>query len=157
MSRGKRKSEYERFMAHVQKEETERTPGLGPCWLWQGAITSSGHGCFKFWDAKKGRWRTRSAHKYSYIHHNNGMKQPWLHICHKCDVRACVNPEHLYEGTRERNMQDMMERGRGKRQFEKKEQMAVLQVHHTKQLTVSEAIELDGWVEVVVDDDLPPF
>lgn len=54
-------------------------------------------------------------------------------------------------------MQDMMERGRGKRQFEKKEQMAVLQVHHTKQLTVSEAIELDGWVEVVVDDDLPPF
>lgn len=119
----KRKTEYERFLKLVKVEEIATRPELGPCHLWQGAITSSGHGCFKVWDSHKSKWRVRSAHKYSYLHHNGGMKQPWLHICHKCDVRACVNPEHLYEGTRERNMQDMMERGRGKGQFRSPDSM----------------------------------
>lgn len=113
--RRKRKTEYERFMKKVRLP----TEPDG-CWLWLGAITSSGHGTFRVWDATKEKWKVRSAHKYSYLHHNGSMKQPWLHIRHTCDVRHCVNPAHLIEGTRSQNMQDMIERGRGKMQFEAK-------------------------------------
>jgi len=35
-----------------------------------------------------------------------------LHICHKCDVRMCINPEHLFAGTSADNMKDMCKKGR---------------------------------------------
>lgn len=36
---------------------------------------------------------------------------------HTCDVRHCVNPDHLYDGTHKNNADDMIARGRGKNQF----------------------------------------
>lgn len=35
-----------------------------------------------------------------------------MDACHTCDVRACVAPEHLYEGSRSQNMRDCVSRGR---------------------------------------------
>lgn len=40
-----------------------------------------------------------------------GVK-PGLDVCHTCDNPPCVNPAHLYVGTRSRNLQDMADRGR---------------------------------------------
>ena len=35
-----------------------------------------------------------------------------MDACHTCDVRNCINPDHLYEGTRKQNMADCTARGR---------------------------------------------
>lgn len=37
---------------------------------------------------------------------------PRMDACHTCDVRACTNPDHLYEGSRRQNMADCRARGR---------------------------------------------
>lgn len=35
-----------------------------------------------------------------------------MDACHRCDVRACVRPDHLYEGTRRQNVADSIQRRR---------------------------------------------
>lgn len=51
------------------------------------------------------------AHRASFIAHNPGTPAPRL-VCHECDVRECVNPNHLYSGDFISNRADMLERKR---------------------------------------------
>ncbi len=95
----------ERFWAKVDKR------GPGECWLWQGYIDAGGHGRFA------GPDNIVLAHRYSYFLHN-GWLPPSADggmVCHTCDVKACVNPAHLYAGDQSTNMRDVVERGRQKR------------------------------------------
>ncbi len=75
------------------------------CWLWTRCVNESGYGVF----CNSGK--TILAHRYSYQICKGDIPEGLL-ICHTCDVRECVNPQHLYAGTHIQNMKDMVDRGR---------------------------------------------
>lgn len=78
------------------------------CWVWQGATTSTGYGVF-WLDGKQER-----AHRAAWLLHRGSIPEG-RHVLHTCDVRACVNPDHLYLGDDLDNARDRDQRRRNPR------------------------------------------
>ncbi len=77
------------------------------CWIWQKSRTKSGYGHL--------RWKHVSqAHRVAYTAFIGPIEDGLL-VRHRCDVRACVNPDHLLLGTHGDNMADMVSKGRSAR------------------------------------------
>ncbi len=79
------------------------------CWEWQMSLNKGGYGKFLF------RYQKRLAHRIAYsISFGFDFANNKLCVLHKCDNRKCVNPNHLFLGTYNDNIQDMMRKGRNK-------------------------------------------
>lgn len=88
-------------------------PNMG-CWIWTGASNDSGYGCIGIGH------RNVLAHRAVFIL-ENGREAVGL-LMHSCDVRLCVNPGHLREGSPSENYHDMVQKNRHNalsRSFEK--------------------------------------
>jgi hypothetical protein len=95
----------ERFWAKVDKS--------GECWEWTAGLNNTGgYGVFHL-----NLGKPVLAHRYSYIIHHPLTNDLWEHreicVCHRCDNPKCVNPAHLFLGSRSDNMKDMVMKGRG--------------------------------------------
>lgn len=102
MPRGVREPLETRLHQHyVINEKTD-------CWEWQGGTNNIGYGFIRDGD------RMRTAHRVSYEVHNNTKIPKYMCVCHTCDNPLCVNPQHLWLGTRKQNYDDMVSKGRDK-------------------------------------------
>lgn len=78
------------------------------CWLWTRAKNGVGYGCLTSWYKLCG---DGLAHRIAY-RMTHGEIPDGMCVCHRCDVPNCVNPAHLFLGTRADNNRDKIEKGR---------------------------------------------
>ena len=90
------------------------------CWEWTHALDQRGYG---FIHAERGM---EKAHRYSWrIHFGEIPVGEGYHgtcVCHHCDNPACVNPSHLFLGSMQDNVDDMMAKGRHRTRWDVKKE-----------------------------------
>jgi hypothetical protein len=94
----------ERIWEKVRKTEN--------CWLWTGALMQNGYAAVRVrWPSKKDLY----VHRLVWELSNNTALSPGLCVCHRCDVRHCCNPDHLFAASQAANLADMASKGRSTR------------------------------------------
>jgi len=105
--------------------KVEKTDG---CWIWKASIQNNGYGQFSVRHGK-----IVLAHRFAYesAHGPIPTDQPWC-VCHTCDNKICVNPQHLWLGTSADNTTDKMRKGRGRTYNQKlnRDQVATIRGLH---------------------------
>ena len=76
------------------------------CWIWMKAMRWDGYG-----KATHQGCRGIGAHRWAW-EVVNGPIPKGLNVLHRCDVKSCVNPDHLFLGTQKENLADCRAKGR---------------------------------------------
>jgi len=71
--------------------------GENDCWTWEGPLDQDGYGRFQVATG----WAER-AHRYAFQMYTKRLHEGQF-VLHSCGNRACVNPEHLYLGSKKHN------------------------------------------------------
>lgn len=87
-----------RLLALISKEPSG-------CWEWRGQKRKDGYGLFWL------HGRQVRAHRASYDLHCGPLSATDV-LCHTCDNRACVNPNHMFVGSRADNIRDCVSKDR---------------------------------------------
>lgn len=77
------------------------------CWLWTANIGRNGYGQIQI------KRRPVPAHRAAWELFKGPIPKG-MHVCHRCDTPACVNPDHLFLGTMSDNIKDSYAKGRSK-------------------------------------------
>lgn len=90
------------FWGRVEKTDS--------CWLWNGFVGKWGYGLVT--------WMGREHRVHRLVFERLvGAIPAGLHILHRCDVRNCVNPAHLFAGTNYDNAMDRVAKGRTRNRY----------------------------------------
>jgi len=112
------------------------------CWIWIAGtrLNSKGVAYPRHWTDDR---KSIGAHRFSFelVH---GAIPKSMYVCHKCDTPLCVNPDHLFVGTHQDNMRDMVQKrrsftgrgenkkGRAKLTNQQADQIRKMNISHTK-------------------------
>lgn len=92
-------------LAELPKHFTSKIEITDGCWIWKAYKHKLGYGIIRVSGQNYG------AHRYSWLLFNGEIPKG-LNVLHKCDVRYCVNPDHLFLGTQNDNVMDMIAKDR---------------------------------------------
>jgi HNH endonuclease len=115
----------QRFFEKVLKTDT--------CWLWIRCINSKGYGMITINN------KPYLSHRISWVIHNGNIPNNLL-VLHKCDIPACVNPEHLFLGTFKDNSKDCANKSRLNSQVDSS--FIQGEKHGSAKLTEKEVLEI---------------
>lgn len=87
---------------HRFEKKFTKTDG---CWIWNAATDPKGYGAFRY------EGKTQIASRVSYQLYKGNVPSG-LHVLHTCDNPSCVNPDHLFLGTNDDNVEDRKSKGR---------------------------------------------
>ncbi len=89
-------SEMCKFLSQIEKNN---------CWIWKGGLGRHGYAQHRMNNTPI------VAYRAAWILFKGEIPKG-ICVCHRCDNKKCVNPDHLFLGTQSDNMKDMLEKGR---------------------------------------------
>lgn len=112
---------------------------MGGCWLWTRCLNEHGYGMLSVGGRSGGM---QIASRVSWTLHRGSIADD-VEICHWCDTPPCVNPGHLFLGTHQENMMDMlMKKGHPMSSLTREDVYVIRDLWDSKDLTRREIAQL---------------